>query len=471
MQACEAGFLEWCARTATKQSDAKINASLVTCWGVLDWRDMYRRRVCTERNWKQSRYIRRVYAFPQIPGYKSYEERADGWFHGTSAHASAATIHLTSKDGREKSIVDHTYGLDGDCVPDTEQRRSESQRELDAQSPTSLNLVYFNNEYIRARNRPELLDELQTRLQRDRGRHPHLDELYDAAYNVLGKLAGCYKHNHMIVSWGCWNMFVVLNGRGNCDIIARNIVYKTTRKELLDTVPHTRLAIIRAALKSVVIYMASLEKEGKNMRWRLVEIFTDQPFKTICSGVVRLELETACKIDYVFPIVEHGSERVNRVGARISLVSPQLSHMCEAIVHDISASTAANAPVLPLLKKSVQACGITRLPGGFAFVQDNQIICPVEKPTQCAKIQPYDDRGVASGPGKSLTMELGSSSKKLQQIGIISYKPTREITAVFDYKHDETRFEYSGRTISTLPSPHPWISGDIAQMRLDARPL
>ncbi|RKP04776.1 hypothetical protein THASP1DRAFT_33419 [Thamnocephalis sphaerospora] len=386
MQACEAHFLDWCARTATRLADAEGDTSLAPCWAMLDWRDTYRRRVCTERNWKQGRYIRRVYAFPQLPGYRLHGGHADRWICYTWVHTSAATMHFTSRDGEDKPIVEHTYALDGDCVPNTEQERSELQRGFDAQPPASLDLVYFNDEQILDGNESELFDELQAQLQQHRGQHPHLDRLYDTVYNALGPIAGYHFCYFFTALRDCWAVLVESNGHNASDIVVCNMVYGTIQREPLDLVSGTGMTVIQASPKSIVIYMASLNEETGNLHWRLLEFTTNRPTKIMRSGVVRLALEAGCKIDYTLPIIEHGSERVDRVGVRIDRVFVHPPHMYELIVHDISATSTTDTPALPLLRKQAQILALVRLPGGFAFVKDSQLVCSVDEQTHYTEV-------------------------------------------------------------------------------------
>ncbi|RKP06908.1 hypothetical protein THASP1DRAFT_31281 [Thamnocephalis sphaerospora] len=385
MQKCEAQFLNWCLRTATRLTKAEGDTLFPPRWAMLDWRDTYRRRVCTERNWKQGRYIRRVYTFPQLSGYRSRSRRIDGWTRAT-VHASAAAIHFLDSDGRDRPTVNRAYALDDDCVPNTEQERSELQRELDTQSPALLNLVYFNYNRIRNYNEPKLFEELRAQLRQHRGQYPHLDAINSAIRHAIGEEAGQYDYHEVAVLWDCWITFIVNNEDDSSDIIACNILYRVIRKEPLNIALDTIMTVIRTLPKSIIIYMAGLDEKTKNMRWRLLEIFTNRPTKIICSGVVRLHLDAECRLDRAFPIVDRGSKRVDRVGVSISLGNFALPPLYDTIVHDISATTVADTPVSPLLRESAHSYGPARLPGGFAFIQDNQLVCSVDCPTQRTKV-------------------------------------------------------------------------------------
>ncbi|RKP05013.1 hypothetical protein THASP1DRAFT_33165 [Thamnocephalis sphaerospora] len=269
-----------------------------------------------------------------------------------------------------------------------EQERSELQDDFDAQPPASLDLVYFNDLKICVSNEPQLFDELQVQLQQHRGQYPHIEEIYSVARHAIGWKAGYRDHYDQVASWNYWTTLVVPNKGSNPDFVAYNMVYKVMRKEPLDFMPRTKVTIIHTMPKSIVVYMAGLDKETKNMHWRLLEIFTNRPTKIISSGVVRLDLQVECNIGHIFPIVDRGSKRVDRVGVCISLKSGYLPVLYKVIVHDISATTitATDTPVPPLLSKTIPISGMTRLPGGFAFVQNNQLVCSADEQTHCTKV-------------------------------------------------------------------------------------
>jgi hypothetical protein len=76
MQVRESAFLDWCLRTVRRVAGKDLEYVTMP-WPDLDWSDAYRRHVCTERNMRESRYIRRTFYGPRLD-HPSDEDKWQG---------------------------------------------------------------------------------------------------------------------------------------------------------------------------------------------------------------------------------------------------------------------------------------------------------------------------------------------------------------------------------------------------------